>query len=181
MRAARFLLAIGHLTGHLRKMFKTIIHALALAAMVAPSLAAENWTTDLPAALEQAAKEKKLVLVDFNGSDCCGPCITLKTKVFDTKEFLAYAKGKFILVDIDFLNKKKLAPGLLETNEALTQQYKVSGFPSIFVMNAQGILVGGFVGGRNSPANDKLNVELRSHFTAIKINTRILPQPRLLT
>ena len=31
-----------------------------------------SWGTDLPAALTQAKKEKKLVVMDFTGSDWCG-------------------------------------------------------------------------------------------------------------
>jgi len=131
-------------------MFKIIIPALALSAMVAPAFASDNWTTDLPAALDQAAKEQKLVLVDFNGSDWCAPCITLKSKVFDTEEFQAYAKDKFILVDIDLPRNKEISPELLETNQALIAQYGVQGFPSVYVMNPQGIVVGGFVGGNDS-------------------------------
>jgi len=147
---SHFPLALGQFLVQYRRMFKTIIPMFAFAAMVAPAFASENWTTDLPAALVQAAKEKKLVLVDFNGSDWCGPCIMLKSKVFDKSEFLTYAKDKLILVDIDFPRNKKLDPSVSKANEALAKQYAVRGFPSIYVMNAQGIVVGGFVGGNSS-------------------------------
>lgn len=136
--------------GIFRKMFKIITPALALTAMVSTAVASENWTQNLPAALAQAVKEKKLVLVDFNGSDWCGPCIQLKSKVLDQDEFLTYAKKKFILVDIDLPRNKKIAPKLLKANQALTKQYAVTGFPSIFVMNTDGFVVGGFIGGNDS-------------------------------
>jgi thiol:disulfide interchange protein len=31
-----------------------------------------NWGTDLPKALAQAKADKKMVLLDFTGSDWCG-------------------------------------------------------------------------------------------------------------
>ena len=46
-----------------------------------------KWETDLPAAQAQAKKEKKMVLMDFTGSDWCGWCIKLNKEVFSTKEF----------------------------------------------------------------------------------------------
>ena len=128
-------------------MNKTILSACAIAAIVAPAFAGEGWSTDLPAALEQAAKENKAVMVDFNGSDWCGPCKMLKSKVFDTPEFAAYAKDKFILVDIDLPKGDKISEEQKKINNALAEKYAVSGFPTILVLSKDGAVLGGFVGG----------------------------------
>ncbi|MCA9784845.1 MAG: thioredoxin family protein, partial [Candidatus Cloacimonetes bacterium] len=45
------------------------------------------WITDYEEALKLAKKERKLVLVDFTGSDWCGWCIKLKDEVFSKEEF----------------------------------------------------------------------------------------------
>jgi len=127
-----------------------MVSMLALAAMVTPALSIENWTVDLPDTLAQATKEKKLVLVCFNVGSCGGSENIIGNKVFDTKEFLAYAEDKFLLVDIEISCNKKLSPQLLKTNKTLKNQYAVTEFPSIFLMNPQGIVVAGFIGERDS-------------------------------
>ena len=45
------------------------------------------WQTDFEAAKAKAKAEKKLLLVDFTGSDWCGWCIKLKQEVFDKETF----------------------------------------------------------------------------------------------
>lgn len=129
-------------------MFKNALCMIGLAAMVAPAFAAE-WMTDLEAARTKAAAEDKAVLVDFTGSDWCGWCIRLRKDVFDTPAFDAYAKDKFVLVEIDLPRTPgKLSQEQLEKNQQLCEQYRVEGFPTIIVMNPQGAILGGFVGGK---------------------------------
>ena len=101
-------------------------------------LAEAQWTTDLPAAQAQAKKDKKLVLVNFTGSDWCGWCKKLQAEVFTTKEFGAYAKDKLVLVEIDFPNQKKQSAELKKANEALQAKYQASGFPTIVALNGDG-------------------------------------------
>ena len=131
-------------------MLNKLTPCLAVAALVAPACAAENWSTDLPASLAKASQENKYVLVDFNGSDWCGPCIALKEKVLSTPEFEAYAKDKFVLVDIDLPRGDKLSAEKIASNRELVKQYEVEGFPTILVMNGAGVVMGGFVGGNDS-------------------------------
>ena|SRR6266496_903857 len=102
------------------------------------ALAVEEWNTDLPAARAQATKEKKLVLMNFTGSDWCSWCKRLHREVFATKEFGDYAKDNLMLVEIDFPSQKKQSESLKKTNEALKDQYRVNGFPTIVVLNGEG-------------------------------------------
>ena len=48
----------------------------------------EGWSTDVEAAVAQAKKENKAVLVEFTGSDWCPPCIMMRKNVFSKKEFV---------------------------------------------------------------------------------------------
>ncbi len=129
-------------------MFKNALRIIGLAAIVAPAFAAE-WMTDLEAARAKAATENKAVLVDFTGSDWCGWCIKLRQEVFDTPAFDAYAKDKFVLVEIDLPRTPgKLSKEQLGKNQQLCEQYGIEGFPTIIVMNPQGAILGGFVGGK---------------------------------
>ncbi len=133
-------------------MFKNLFMA-GLAALVVPAFAAE-WMTDLDAAKTKAAAENKAVLVDFTGSDWCRYCILLKKNVFDTPEFEAYAADKFVLVEIDVPNNAARVggPEKLAANQALCEQYAISGFPTILVLSPGNDVLGGFVGGASNLA-----------------------------
>lgn len=116
-----------------------------LLAALAPAWAAE-WMTDLEAAKAKAAAENKAVLVDFTGSDWCGWCIRLRKQVLDTPAFETYAQDKFVLMEVDVPHNPKFDPALRKRNEQLCEQYGVSGFPTVLVLNPQGAVVGGFTG-----------------------------------
>ena len=134
-------------------MFNKTFTAVGLAALVAPAFCAE-WMTDFEAAKTKAAAENKALLVDFTGSDWCGYCIMLRQNVFDKPEFDAYAKDKFVLVEVDIPRAQdKLSPEQMKKNQELAEQYRVSGFPSVFVMAPKGEVVGGFVGGARALAD----------------------------
>ncbi len=104
--------------------------------------AAESWTTDLPKAQAEAKKEKKLVLMDFTGSDWCGWCIRLHKEVFSTPEFAKYAKDNLVLVEVDFPRKKSQSAELKKANHALQSKYGIEGYPTIIVLNGDGQKVG---------------------------------------
>ncbi len=140
---------IASLVHNYKIMNQVIFSALALSAIVAPAMAA-NWGTDLPAALTQAAAEKKNVLVLFTGSDWCPPCKALKANVLEKPEFDAFAKDKYVLVEIDLPNQKQLPEGLLEKNRELSQKMKIEAFPTMLVLNPDGIVTAGFLGGREN-------------------------------
>jgi protein disulfide-isomerase len=98
-----------------------------------------TWTTDFAAAQSQAKKDKKLVLMDFTGSDWCGWCIKLKKEVFDQKEFAEYAKDNLVLVEVDFPSRKPQSDALKKANESLKAKFKADeGFPTIVVLNSEG-------------------------------------------
>jgi len=63
----------------MKKIAVGLLTGLALLQVRAEDL---KWVTELPKAQEQARAEKKLVLLDFTGSDWCGWCIKLNEEVF---------------------------------------------------------------------------------------------------
>lgn len=119
---------------------------LAVTLLAACTVAAGEWTTDLPKAQEQAKKDNKLVLLDFTGSDWCSWCIKFKKEVLDTDEFKQYADKNLVLVEVDFPNKKAQSDELKKANDALKTKYNVSGYPTYVVLNAEGKEVGRQVG-----------------------------------
>lgn len=119
-------------------MKRLIITIAAVLLAFTASAADLNWGTDLKAALAQAKKEKKMVLMDFTGSDWCGWCIKLNKEVFNTKEFGEYAKNNLVLVEVDFPTKKQQSAELKKANETLKSKYGAGGFPTIVVLNGDG-------------------------------------------
>ena len=101
-----------------------------------------NWTTDLPKAQAQAKKEDKLVLLDFTGSDWCIWCKRLTRDVFSKEEFADYAKKNLVLVEVDFPRAKEQSQDQKKANQALQEKYKISGYPTIIVLDKEGKQVG---------------------------------------
>ena len=97
-----------------------------------------KWTTDLPKAQAQAKMEKKLVLMDFTGSDWCPPCKALKKNVLSSQEFLDYAKKNLVLVEVDFPRLKKLPAEQQKANQALQEKFKIEGYPTVIVLDGEG-------------------------------------------
>lgn len=134
------------------KILPTLLACLVMAVTPSLVLAADGWETNYEAALAQAAKENKPLLLDFTGSDWCGACIALSNKVFSTKEFKDWAKNNVVLVELDFPQKPQ-APDLARQNMALQSQYGIEGFPTLVLLNAKGKEITRKVGyGGESPA-----------------------------
>ena len=100
--------------------------------------AADGWLTDLDEGIKVAKAEKKAILVDFTGSDWCGWCIRLKKEVFDQKEFAAATKD-FVLVELDYPQKKKQPAEEKAKNKALAEKFAIEGFPTIMLLDAEGV------------------------------------------
>jgi protein disulfide-isomerase len=119
-----------------------IINAVSLLS----SRAAEGWQTDYDAALAQAGKDNKLVLLDFTGSDWCGWCIKLSKDTFSQAQFKEFAAGKLILVEVDFPSRKALPGELKAQNTALATKFGVEGFPTLVLVDSTGKEVARHVG-----------------------------------
>jgi protein disulfide-isomerase len=119
---------------------------LALSGMLATSQAAQQWETNYQAALEQAAKESKMVLLDFTGSDWCGPCIKLKKDTFSKPEFQKFAEEKLVLVELDFPRSKAQGAELKKQHQELAEKFGIEGFPTLVLLSSQGTEVARNVG-----------------------------------
>ena len=114
----------------------------ATTAAAATTSTPKGWTDDYDAALKQAAAEKKLVLVDFSGSDWCGWCKKLDKEVFAKEEFLKVATNSYVLLMIDSPSDDKLLSAKAkEQNPKLVEKYGVRGFPTVLLLDAKGEVV----------------------------------------
>lgn len=118
-------------------------------------LAAEGeWLTDLAKAQEKAKAEKKLVLIDFTGSDWCPPCKNLHKTVLTAPEFTKFAKDNLVLVEIDFPNSKPQSAELKAANKELAKKFEIKGYPTVVVLDANGKEVFKKVGYGGTPAKE---------------------------
>ena len=100
-----------------------------------------TWRTDFEKAKTEAKSEHKLILLNFSGSDWCGPCIRLKKDIFDSETFMKYADDNLVLVNADFprLKKNMLSKEQQKQNESLADAYNSEGsFPLTLLLNADG-------------------------------------------
>ncbi len=100
-----------------------------------------DWQSDFNKAKEEASKENKAILINFSGSDWCGPCIRMKKEIFESNAFTDYASGNLILLRADFPRDKKnqLSKEQTAKNDALAEKYNPEGkFPLTVLVSADG-------------------------------------------
>lgn len=112
-----------------------------------------EWLTSVPKALEKAKAEKKVVMLEFTGSDWCPPCKALHKNVMTSTEFEAYAAKNLILVELDYPHAKEQSDELKKANQNLLKKYAIQGFPTVILLNPEGKELGKDVGyGGETPA-----------------------------
>lgn len=100
-----------------------------------------GWEPDFEAAKKIAKEKDQLILLNFSGSDWCGPCIRLRKEIFDNEQFSRMADTTLIMVNADFPRNKKNQPDkqLQMQNEVLADKYNPMGkFPFTVLLNADG-------------------------------------------
>ena len=126
-------------------MFRMTIPLFALFFTLTTPLHSQGWLTDFEAAKAQASTEKKAILLVFQGSDWCVPCIKLHKEVWDTSDFEKYSESHLVPVKVDFPRRKKnaLSADQVARNESLAEAYNPQGvFPFVVITDASGKVLG---------------------------------------
>jgi thioredoxin-related protein len=100
-----------------------------------------SWETDFSKAIQMAQADHKLIVLNFSGSDWCGPCIRLHKEIFESESFSSFAKDHLVLVNADFprLKKNQLSKEQQAKNDQLAERYNKEGkFPLTLLLNADG-------------------------------------------
>lgn len=100
-----------------------------------------DWGLDFQQALSDSKQNNRLILLNFSGSDWCGPCIKLKKDVFESEEFKNFSAEKLLLVRADFprLKKNQLDKSQQEKNDVLAEKYNPNGkFPLTVLIDSKG-------------------------------------------
>ena len=103
-----------------------------------------QWHNDLDEAKQMARKEHKHILLNFSGSDWCGPCIRMHTEMFENPVFKAMADTQLVLVNADFprMKKNQLPQHQQKMNDAMADRYNPKGiFPCTVLLDQEGKVV----------------------------------------
>lgn len=124
-------------------MKKIILFSFLFSAVI--SINAQEWQTDMDTAKKIATNKKQHIILVFQGSDWCGPCIKLDKEIWSTQEFKDYSKDHFVMLKADFPKRKKnkLSDSQQEKNNKLAEKYnKNAHFPFVLVLNELGQTLG---------------------------------------
>lgn len=94
--------------------------------------------TDPAAAFASAGATHRQVLLVFQGSDWCIPCIKLEQQVLSSPRFLQFVQDSLVVLKADFPQRKKIAAGLVPQYEKLAEAFNPEGsFPKAVLLDAQ--------------------------------------------
>ena len=113
-----------------------------------------EWGHNLNTAIQTAQKEHKYILVNFSGSDWCGPCIRLHKEVFVMEDFIKVANEKLVLLNADFPRYKKnqLPAAQQKINDEIAEKYNNKGaFPLTVLLDQNGRQIKSWEGFPASP------------------------------
>jgi thioredoxin-related protein len=104
-------------------------------------LSSNIWEADFEKAKEEAKSEHRYILLNFSGSDWCGPCIRMHKEIFESVAFTEYSSEHLVLLNADFprLKKHNLSPDQQKKNDQLADTYNKEGkFPLTLLLTADG-------------------------------------------
>ena len=113
------------------------------------------WQSDFETAKQKAKEKHELILLNFSGSDWCGPCMRMRKEIFENEQFYKMADTTLILVNADFPRNKKnqLDKITKKQNEALADKYNPEGnFPFTVLLDDNGKLIKSWNGLPNEDA-----------------------------
>lgn len=124
---------------------KKLIAPILLLFAVVSTLSAQDWKTNFDEAKAEAQKEDKKLIMVFQGSDWCAPCMKLDREIWSSDTFKAYAKDHYVMLKVDFPRKKDnaLSEEQQAQNGELAETYNKKGFfPFVVVLDPQGQVIG---------------------------------------
>ena len=132
------------------------VFLIPFALLVTVGCYAQEWQNDFAKAKEIASKDDKPIILVFQGSDWCAPCIKLDREVWSTEAFKKYASEHYVMLQADFPRKKKNALSEKQTiaNAKLAEMYNKNGvFPFVVVLDAKGKVLGETSYKKTTPEN----------------------------
>lgn len=103
-----------------------------------------TWQPSLDAAKQLAKEKQEHILLNFSGSDWCGPCIRMHKEILENDAFSRMADTTVVMLNADFPRSKKNMPDAAKQkqNNALADKYNPNGiFPYTVLLNADGKVI----------------------------------------
>jgi len=100
-----------------------------------------QWQPNFESAKKIAKEKHELILLNFSGSDWCGPCIRLRKEILDNDVFLKMTDTSIVMVNADFPRNRKnqLDAQTKKQNDALADKYNPEGkFPYTLLLDVDG-------------------------------------------
>ena len=123
----------------------------------------QQWETSFSRAKDLANQQNKPIVLVFQGSDWCAPCIKMDREIWSTETFKTYASEHYIMLKADFPRRKnnKLSESQTKANAALAEKYNKQGFfPFVVMLDNEGKVLG--QSGYKKTTPDKFIDELNS-------------------
>jgi thioredoxin-related protein len=103
-----------------------------------------KWESNFETAQKKAVEKHQLILLNFSGSDWCGPCMRMHKEIFASDVFTTMSDDNLIMVNADFPRRKKnqLEKSIQKQNDALAEKYNPQGkFPFTLLLDAKGKVI----------------------------------------
>ncbi|MFA6058295.1 MAG: thioredoxin family protein [Taibaiella sp.] len=145
-------------------------HILVSLFFCTPFLVNAQVTHDPNEAFTWATSTNRPILLVFEGSDWCLPCIKLDRKVLSTDIFIHFANESLVVLKADFPQKKKLDPLLAKQYERLAEIYNKEGaFPKMILITPDQKELGTIKANYGKPEQliEKLQQELKLYHEKI--------------
>lgn len=124
---------------------KKIVFIALFIGLISSNTQAQEWHTDFKKATQIATEKHQKIILVFQGSDWCAPCIKLDRKIWSSDTFKKYAKENFVMLKADFPRRKKnkLSKEKTAQNGLLAEKYNPQGhFPLVVVLDSKGNALG---------------------------------------
>lgn len=118
------------------------------------------WEQNFETAQKNAKEQHKLILLNFSGSDWCGPCIRMHSEIFADQGFIKMATANLVMINADFPRNKKKQPAepIKKQNEMLADKYNPLGkFPYTVILDQDGKVLKSYDGLPNQTAGEFAN------------------------
>lgn len=103
-----------------------------------PARAIGVWHRDYASGLAEARAEGKMLLVVFTGTDWIEICTKFYDEILGDPAFIEKVAGKFALVKLEFPQNNQLPRGEAAERAVLREAYRVRGFPTVILADAEG-------------------------------------------
>jgi thioredoxin-related protein len=99
--------------------------------------------------VELAKSQRRFLLLAFIGTDWSMTSLKLDREVFDQPEFADNEKYNYLLCKLHFYQTQERPLDLIQQNQQLAERFGVEEFPTVVVLNPDGVEVGrlGYVRG----------------------------------